>query len=402
MENRVMEAKEIYKKDAPTFIDIFPLGRKKKKVSGRFGIEIEAETSGLSSYNGILEIDQENNDFLIKNENTYWKPLKDNSLRNFGVEFVLKAPLEFDGVVDALEDFKKIFDGVNFIQNSPSTSVHVHMNIQDLPLKKIANIACTWLLFENLLIEFSGESRRTNLFCLPMRCAEHNLKAWMTLFDYFSNRKTGWYFDEDNYKYSAINLCTLTVLGSLEFRSFRGETNTDKILEWVTILNSIFEFSMSIDTPKDLIDMIDLGYEELLRRVFPASYHLLEASTKGIPLESFIKRNIFYVAVLYDSVPDWDVLDAPMKVSKQDQVSVYGAAEQMAQFLNQPIPGVNPQTLNTIVTEDFEEGAAEQMAQFLNQPIPGVNPQTLNTPVTEDFEEFAIPDDDDIPMEDED
>jgi hypothetical protein len=349
-----MEALKIYKKDAPTFIDIFPGGKRKKKVSGRFGIEIETETSEFSSYGGILEIDQENGGFLIKGGNTYWKPLQDNSLRNFGVEFVLKAPLEFDGIVDALEDFKKIFGGVKFIQNSPSTSVHVHMNIQDLPLKKIANIACTWLLFENLFMEFSGESRRTNLFCLPMRCAEHNLKAWMTLFDYFSNRKTGWYFDEDNYKYSAINLCPLTVLGSLEFRSFRGETDTDKILEWVTILNSIFEFSMSIDTPKDLINMVDLGYEELLRRIFPASYHLLEASTKGIPLESFIKRNIFYVAVLYDSIPDWDALDAPVKVVKEDQKSVYGAAEQVTQFFNQPIPSVNLQTLNTLTTEALE------------------------------------------------
>lgn len=109
-------------------------------------------------------------------------------------------------------------------------------------------------MFENLLVEFSGETRRSNLFALPSRCAHQNIIDYKRILDQFCQGTRGNVFHapESHSKYSALNVAPLSKLGSIEIRTLRGTTDPKILKQWVTILNDILIYSRE-NKPSDLL-----------------------------------------------------------------------------------------------------------------------------------------------------
>lgn len=279
-----------------------------KNVDGEFGIEIETET--------LKEYDYP--------EFYFWTTHGDNSLRNYGVEYVLKQPLKFSMVPDALDEFHKKTEKLNFIKDSFSTSVHVHVNMLNETALTMGNFITLYMLFENLLIRYSGPNRRSNLFCLPTVDAEETFQYARGFFECIQQKDyRRLVLSENAVKYAALNLSALGKYGSLEIRSFRGETDVKEIYRWVEILNSLLTYSRQRINPKLIMEKyknLGLGFRD---EVFGKHAKLLSCPDE----EALIEKNVFYAGSIAYCVKSWELLEQKEKFSPtKKQLNDYSIA----------------------------------------------------------------------------
>src|SRR5690606_23241204 len=111
-----------------------------------------------------------------------------------------------------------------------------------------------------LLVNFSGEKRRSNLFALPTSLAEGN---WVNITNMFSGLDNGSWsalkVGQSHGKYSVLNICPLSKLGSVEIRCMRGTTDVAILKDWISMIHSILTFSKTDITPREVVHM----YREL-------------------------------------------------------------------------------------------------------------------------------------------
>ena len=206
------------------------------KQAGDFGIEIEVEGENLPAV-----------------DNLYWKTEHDGSLRN-GMEYIFKKPKALKDVPALLRVLNKQFDEAEAkLSFSFRTSVHVHMNVQELTYQQILNTIYTYLLLEAPLINFCGEERKGNRFCLRLEDAEGAMEVFNMLFSRGerSFREIG----QDYVRYASINIEALRKYGSLEFRAMQGNVDVKRITTWCTALYNIREFAKEQESPATIFNL---------------------------------------------------------------------------------------------------------------------------------------------------
>jgi hypothetical protein len=206
-----------------------------KKVVGDIGLEIELEGRNLP-VGGIPYP---------------WVATKDGSLKSGmeGYEYVLSAPCAIDDVPLTLKQFKLCFKDSTVI-NSIYAGIHTHVNVQELTPKQLITYLCAYIILEDLLVDWCGDTRVGNHFCLRTSDASY-------LIDFIR----GMIVDEslnkckknDNIRYASVNLKALGQYGSLEFRALEASLDIDKIITWCNVLYRIKEESLRYDNPESLI-----------------------------------------------------------------------------------------------------------------------------------------------------
>lgn len=287
---------------------------------GRFGVEVETETREASDYpRGFLSTvppAQPGGHHSWETPMKSWAAINDGSLRNFGVEFVLKGPQTIAEVKESLKEFKKHLGDVEFIEGSQSTSVHVHINILDMSMTELVSFVMLYSYFENLLVEFSGDMRRSNLFALPLRVCDSSLSQFLrgvVAFDYgnpqhFPRDETAW-------KYSALNFCPIWKHGSVEIRTMRGTTDTEEILKWVSILNKLVDFALG-KTPDSVIQLIRRNRVDMVQLVFQEFASLLETPD----IREMLSRNLIFPVMIHNTIKDWSSFEDKIKAIYSKEV----------------------------------------------------------------------------------
>lgn len=230
-----------------------------KKTMGLLGLEIETEGENLPIFDSV-----------------YWKIEADGSLRNGGKEYVLKKPMELSSVVKAIAELNKKADEAGTKFNfSFRTSTHVHLNVQHNTYLELLNIIYTYYLLEAPLINYCGESRKRNRFCLAVEDAEGCVTYIEKLFK--GDETEIAQIPPDKIRYSALNLEAIMKYGSIEFRSMRGTVDQKEIKTWIEFILAIREYGMSAKSPLDIYDsFLKLGAEEFAKKVFKDLYKELE------------------------------------------------------------------------------------------------------------------------------
>lgn len=185
----------------------------KKDVPGDVGIEIEVEAKQyLPGYD----------------EQGIWTAINDHSLRGISKEYISAKPFKKEEVkanVIHLNDMLKSC-GPQF---SRRTSVHAHVNVQNLTPIQVWNVVTGMWIVEPLLFHFAGQERKGNLFCLGLDDAEYILDSCM--YNIKTNRFVDG-FSQDMGKYSATNLCNIRSLNTIENRMLKGTINPEVISMW--------------------------------------------------------------------------------------------------------------------------------------------------------------------------
>lgn len=206
----------------------------RKSTKGDVGIEIECEGRRLP-----------------KGESTPppWVYHVDHSLRGAdNGEYVLAAPIAFDAVPEALNKLWSVFREMKtVIDDSNRTSVHVHLNCQSFHMNRLTSFLALYFCMEEVLTEWCGEHRVGNLFCLRAKDAP----AIVSQIKKFIKTDGGFELKE-HLHYAGLNANALYKFGSLEIRMLRGCSEPDTIMDWVAILQRIYELSASFDDPRDI------------------------------------------------------------------------------------------------------------------------------------------------------
>jgi len=233
--------------------DIFSVPSK----SGEVGIEIEVEGNSLPE--SIVG----------------WIKTEDGSLRGESCEYVLRQPCKRDRVDSYLDRVSKAYADCNTdVYESARQSIHVHINVQDLSLTEIYNFIILFLIYETPLVDFCGEERGGNLFCLRSSDAEFLL----TKLEEAAAPSVFHTLNSDSLRYSALNVVSLFKYGSLEFRSMRGTADFVVVKQWINLLLSLKDYAKCFNNPVDILENYrSLGVARFTDDVFGSLSTILTA-----------------------------------------------------------------------------------------------------------------------------
>lgn len=389
-----------------------------KNYVGDYGLELEMETVSEVVYPDGFLVD---NMKVYQNQKEYdlpdtltkeWRAITDGSLRNFGIEYIFRKPLKYDEAISALENFRESIKSIKFIENSNSCSTHVHINFMKEDFLTLGNFITIWVLFENILVEYSGEHRRSNFFSLPTRAAEVLYLNIVTMFSKLSKKDpSGLSWSVNTCKYGSINLATLAKLGSLEVRTFRGTTDMNIVIKWVSVLNNILEFSRKDTTPRAILRAYrDYGPDFLFDKIF-GDYADDLRSCIDCPVDEYIDNGLLYAGSIADSVRDWHSLDKIFKTEmnpKEDQPS-FGSKEPQLEAYQAAAMSLDQVAGNEEHWQQLYEQATQALGGGTNPQQPQVQPYQSLYPVwtdeaqnieSDDYDEFFV-DSDDVELEEE-
>jgi len=206
----------------------------KKQVKGDVGIEIECEGEGMDAVDTAL-----------------WKSEDDGSLRGVypetRAEYILKKPIAVGDVRFAVGELQAILEEATF-KFSFRTSVHVHLNVQQLTYVQLLNLVYTYLLLEEPMMTFAGKERKGNHFCLRLNDAEGMLDLLNEMFRHGENTIRD-NMQKDMYRYSALNLEALGKYGSVEFRGMRGTMDVDVLETWCKAIVALRTYAEELESP---------------------------------------------------------------------------------------------------------------------------------------------------------
>lgn len=191
-----------------------------KQVETLFGVELEIESVNRSiGWKGFRADEIEMKD--------------DNSLRNYGKEFITRP----ENLKTTLEFFKNVHDTVGFLKPeekfSERTSIHVHVNCQNLEGEQVRQAVLLYALFEEVFFKMVEPSRRDNIHCVPL--TDTYLPSYFrssigTLVGRWS-------------KYTALNLLPLKTLGTMEFRHMHGHDDPLLLEDWLMSIENLIELA---------------------------------------------------------------------------------------------------------------------------------------------------------------
>lgn len=198
---------------------------------GDVGLELEIEATGIPSAGMVAS---------VKGEKTgsVWTTHDDGSLRGESKEFVLSTPCKIDELSGMLSGLYGKFSEVGMRWRlSNRCSTHVHVNVGGKKINELTSVIALWTMFEEPLIEWCGEERTTNHFCLSNKDSTALIDRWYDLL------KQGYIELPDGFKYSALNVRPMQEIGSFEFRTMRASESYQPILDWSRFLHGMVEYA---------------------------------------------------------------------------------------------------------------------------------------------------------------
>ena len=217
--------------------------------AGMFGVEIEAEGAGLDIP-----------------ENKFWRQEDDGSLRARPecCEYVFKEPLSYKDSITAVgwlnAQHKKNGTVLNW---SFRCSTHVHLNVQEMELSALLRLVYLYYIFENLLVKWSGEEREGNRFCLRLKDSS---EIPFVVEHIFRSSLRG--VNENQVRYSALNLGSLIKYGSVEFRSLSGTTDRERLSKWLNGIISLRDYAVKAKSLNQLFEKAKGNLNSFGKEVF--------------------------------------------------------------------------------------------------------------------------------------
>lgn len=290
--------REIYRMDAVKIFD------PTKVYKGREAIEPCTSKLGVG-----IEVEVENHALKLSPNDYVWRGVADGSLRNAGIEYITKPiPASFASIAlqellgDCLNEKECCF--------SPRTSIHIHINMQDVETEIVQDIILLYSVFEKLFFRFTGRGRVKNIYCVPLTDTSC-LDGLATL--ELNDARSKWS------KYAALNLLPIAEYGTLEFRHMHGTFDIKKVSIWVRLLTSLCEYVIGKEGCRTEIQQMSQGYDfaSLLKSIFDTDAEYLkyqhfndiktslgrvktaftEASTARRLLEMRDNKSPFYVGI---------------------------------------------------------------------------------------------------------
>ena len=227
----------------------------------------QLKTNGVKEYPEGYSIEVEAEFKSTKNLPDFpaFQAKRDGSLIHNGLEFISRKP---KGKNDLLKDLDDLLSSPGFKKdyiNTERTSTHVHINVQRWSKEELLTFLTIYYLVEGLLFNFTGKSRKSNLFCLPLYDAE---RSTMLFTDLIEDNYKSIIVDFENYKYSALNIASIARLGTVEFRHMYGTNDFHKIKDWLTIVDTLVRSRFRFKNAQEVFDRFIYDRRGFLKDIF--------------------------------------------------------------------------------------------------------------------------------------
>lgn len=157
----------------------------------------------------------------------YFVSVEDNSLKDYGTEYVTKGPLQNNNLEFSLLEInhynKLLKHGFKFTHRC---SFHVHLDVTDLSTEQVSNIILLYILTEPLFLSLCELHRKGNSYCIPLNILQLTQKDIKQI-------------HHSDSKYWALSMNRLRDLGTLEFRSLHGTTDLNLLFTWIKLIQSL-------------------------------------------------------------------------------------------------------------------------------------------------------------------
>jgi len=193
---------------------------------------------------------------LPDNPPKWWRISYDGSLRGHAKEYILLNPCHRKRTKKRLDELRKSFEkNGSELKPSDRCGVHIHVNCQKMTNEEVMNFSIVYLILENILVKWCGETREGNLFCLRASDAEYIIKALVEAKEYgnFKNMQ------KNDFRYASLNFSSLSKYGSLEFRAMPAEKDFKRIQLWIEMLLAIKDYSLRFQNLFGIIEDISFN-----------------------------------------------------------------------------------------------------------------------------------------------
>lgn len=245
------------------------------------------EYFNLSEYKGDIgiEIEVEGVNIPMEDTNKFWSANYDGSLKSIeNSEYVTNNPVRYSTSLDHIAHLSNIFkDNSTTINDSMRAGVHIHLNMQEMTKQQVSSIAALFYIVEPILLDYCGEGRVGNLFCLSSDRADWQIKYIADCI------KEDRYLDlcTDNIRYCALNWKPITTFGTLEVRCLKTPNNIIHIQKWIRLLQRIVDYGAKVNNINELLsDVSGCEKTQFLEKIFGPL-------TKWLPIESDVEDKIF-------------------------------------------------------------------------------------------------------------
>ena len=203
---------------------------------------------------------------------TGWRSIPDGSLRDNGIELVLRGPTGGNKLLERLDNLTSwIRDGGYTPVCSERTSFHVHIDVRDMEWEQLWRMILLYVITEPYLFTLCGGNHRSsNIYCMSVENGQRQLAYIKDLCDPAGSHHLGRQLP----KYASLNLQALQTFGSLEFRGHEGTADMGRSLLWINHLLALKEWAVNapVDTVNIPSHMSALGPRDFLLEVFGDLY----------------------------------------------------------------------------------------------------------------------------------
>lgn len=246
--------------------------RRKDRVSGpTIALPMPNTLVGIE-----VEIDQEagaSETVFPQDFTPEWERKRDGSLHN-GYEFVLKAPLKGQQLVDSIY---KLYNEPTKANRTYTGSTHIHVDMMDnVDVDALRTLALMTYALESILYAAGDMSRQWCGFANRLSSAPSEVvEGIMTIKSY-----TNFVNVTGTSRYYGLNMQALTKYGSVEFRYFPTAETAEELVRWVKLVQIFKKAALEIGTTDKLIALLttEEGYNSFLATYFSDYPAEIEAS----------------------------------------------------------------------------------------------------------------------------
>lgn len=202
----------------------------KPKEGLLFGLELEIEGSGLQEASNCLPTSM----FVVEN---------DGSLRN-GLEVKSRSAYDYNKTLELVSKYDEFLSKCT-ARATPRTSVHIHVNTQDMTDEQLRSMIWLSVAMEPVLLRFCSALRNHNAYCIPVYNSTNLVRFWRQFLRWLDTPNSS--SPPSPSKYAATGAFRLYDLGTLEFRMFPGCTNSMKLRWYLDILSAMYSVARSAD-----------------------------------------------------------------------------------------------------------------------------------------------------------
>ena len=249
-----------------------------------YGVEVEVE--GVTSTDGLAG----------------WAPHTDGSLRNHGMEFVTD-PIAADTVVSRLENLYETKRRNGWV-TSIRTGIHVHADMRLKTGEQLRRLLACYVLTEAPLFSYVGRERETSIFCVPYYLAPHGLQAFSR---YLRRGGDTIRLLHETHKYSALNLSSITRLGTIEFRQAPTWDTLTPALVWAGLIDSLVTHSADISV-ESALRMAGDDYRGFLRTLYGTQERSLSGDSVTNDADDLVKEFLL-LPCTYKEAAAWPKAD---------------------------------------------------------------------------------------------